>query len=101
MAYSCCFSLGGSLDFLEFLQKKFYNINFWLMNHCCDKFESENARWGSIYLNCAHYSSSWCYPISSNNIFPTYVWFLLQWGKRCLNFMTLHFATNLRAVKLK
>ena len=29
MAYSCCFSLGGNLDFLEFLQKKFYNIN------CC------------------------------------------------------------------
>ena len=29
MAYSCCFSLGGSLDFPEFLQKKFYNINYW------------------------------------------------------------------------
>ena len=28
MAYSCCFSLGGNLDFPEFLQKKFYNINF-------------------------------------------------------------------------
>ena len=28
MAYSCCFSLGGNLEFLEFLQKKFYNINF-------------------------------------------------------------------------
>ena len=28
MAYSCCFSLGGNLDFLEFLQKKFYNINY-------------------------------------------------------------------------
>ena len=27
MAYSCCFSLGGNLDFPEFLQKKFYNIN--------------------------------------------------------------------------
>ena len=23
MAYSCCFSLGGNLDFLEFLQKSF------------------------------------------------------------------------------
>ena len=23
MAYSCCFSLGGNLDFLEFLQKCF------------------------------------------------------------------------------
>ena len=22
MAYSCCFSLGGNLDFLDFLQKK-------------------------------------------------------------------------------
>ena len=28
MAYSCCFSLGGNLDFLDFLQKKFYNINY-------------------------------------------------------------------------
>ena len=28
MAYSCCFSLEGNLDFPEFLQKKFYNINF-------------------------------------------------------------------------
>ena len=23
----CCLSLGGNLDFLDFLQKKFYNIN--------------------------------------------------------------------------
>ena len=29
MAYSCCFSLGGYLDFPEFLKKKFYNINYW------------------------------------------------------------------------
>ena len=28
MAYSCCFSLGGNLDFIDFLQKKFYNINY-------------------------------------------------------------------------
>ena len=28
MAYSCCFSLGGNLDFPELLQKKFYNINY-------------------------------------------------------------------------
>ena len=27
MAYSCCFSLGGNLDFPDFLQKKFYNID--------------------------------------------------------------------------
>ena len=27
MAYSCCFSLWGNLDFPDFLQKKFYNIN--------------------------------------------------------------------------
>ena len=26
MAYSCYFSKGGNLDFLEFLLKKFYNI---------------------------------------------------------------------------
>ena len=29
MAYSCCFGLRGNLDFPEFLQKKFYNINYW------------------------------------------------------------------------
>ena len=30
MAYSCCFSSGGNLDFPDFLPKKFYNINyFW------------------------------------------------------------------------
>ena len=28
MAYSCCFSLRGNLDFPEFLQKKFYDINY-------------------------------------------------------------------------
>ena len=28
MAYSCCFSFVGNLDFPEFLQKKFYNINY-------------------------------------------------------------------------
>ena len=28
MAYSCCFGLRGNLDFPEFLQKKFYNINY-------------------------------------------------------------------------
>ena len=27
MAYSCCFTFGGNLDFPEFLQKLFYNIN--------------------------------------------------------------------------
>ena len=33
MAYSCCFSLGGNLDFLDFLQKKFYNIDYrWNIN---------------------------------------------------------------------
>ena len=29
IAFSCCFSLGGNLDFPEFLHKKFYNINYW------------------------------------------------------------------------
>ena len=27
MAHSWCFSFGGNLDFPEFLQNKFYNIN--------------------------------------------------------------------------
>ena len=29
MAYSCCFSQRGKLDFLDFLQKKLYNIDYW------------------------------------------------------------------------
>ena len=29
IAFSYCFSLGGNLDFPEFLQKKFYNIIYW------------------------------------------------------------------------
>ena len=28
MAISCCFGLRGNLDFPDFLQKKFYNINY-------------------------------------------------------------------------
>ena len=28
MTYSCCFGLRGNLDFPDFLQKKFYNINY-------------------------------------------------------------------------
>ena len=30
MACSSCFSFGGNLYFPEFLEKKFYNINYWL-----------------------------------------------------------------------
>ena len=29
MVYPCCFGLRGNLDFSDFLQKKFYNINYW------------------------------------------------------------------------
>ena len=29
MVYSCFFGLKGNLDFPDFLQKKFYNINSW------------------------------------------------------------------------
>ena len=32
MVYSCFFGLRGNLDFPDFLQKKFYNINPW-SNH--------------------------------------------------------------------
>ena len=28
MDYFCCLSLGGNPHFLDFLQKKFYNINY-------------------------------------------------------------------------
>ena len=29
MAISCCFGLRGNLDYPDFLQIKFYNINYW------------------------------------------------------------------------
>ena len=29
MVYYCCFSLGGNLDFLDFTNKNFHNINFY------------------------------------------------------------------------
>ena len=29
ISYSCCFGLRGNLEFPDFLQKKFYNINYW------------------------------------------------------------------------
>ena len=29
MAYCCCLGLRGNLDFPDFLQKMFYNINYW------------------------------------------------------------------------
>ena len=32
MAISCCFGLRGNLDFPDFLQIKFYNINYWKRN---------------------------------------------------------------------
>ena len=31
MAISCCFGLRGNLDFPDFLQIKFYNINYWIL----------------------------------------------------------------------
>ena len=36
IAYSCMFSLGGNLDFLDFLQKMFYHINYWWRNYFSD-----------------------------------------------------------------
>ena len=33
MANSCTFSYGGNLDFLDFLPKKFYNIDYWNENN--------------------------------------------------------------------
>ena len=32
MAYSCCFSLGGNQDFLDYLPKNFYNINYRILH---------------------------------------------------------------------
>ena len=33
MSYSCCFSLGGNLDFIDFLQKRFYNFDYWSQSY--------------------------------------------------------------------
>ena len=33
ISYYCCFGLRGNLEFPDFLQKKFYNIIYWL--HIC------------------------------------------------------------------
>ena len=35
MTYYCCFGLRGNLDFPDFLQKKFYNINYWIGQWLC------------------------------------------------------------------
>ena len=32
ISYSCCFGFRGNLEFPDFLQKKFYNINYWSFN---------------------------------------------------------------------
>ena len=52
MAYSCCFSLGGNLDFQEFPPKKFYNINYRRRRSSCSKDSSclPEAR-GSLAAN--------------------------------------------------
>ena len=31
MAYFCCFGLRGNVHFPDFLQKKFYTMNYWMM----------------------------------------------------------------------
>ena len=43
MTNSCCFSCGGNLDFPEFLQKKFYSINYWFSGQIGNKFSSLTA----------------------------------------------------------
>ena len=44
MAYYCCFSSGGNLDFPEFPPKKFYNINYWsLFRNCFFQVHAENG----------------------------------------------------------
>ena len=42
MAISCCFGLRGNLDFPDFPQKKFYNINYWL-NLRKDRYQLSDA----------------------------------------------------------
>ena len=44
MDHSCCFSLGGNLDFLDFLQKKFYNIDCWAV---CLNLDDDKLFFGS------------------------------------------------------
>ena len=41
--YTCCFGLRGNLEFPNFLQKKFYNINYReqsSMNFCCNLYDT-------------------------------------------------------------
>ena len=52
MAHSCCFSLGGNLDFPEFLQKKFYNINY-RPKKLYDNFLEKKNNWITIHLKGA------------------------------------------------
>ena len=46
-ANSCCFGLRGNLDFPDFLQKQFYNINYWPTKSQLD-LPLQIRRWKSV-----------------------------------------------------
>ena len=48
ISYYCCFGLRGNLEFPDFLQKKFYNINYWLINFELVRMLNDNK---SLILN--------------------------------------------------
>ena len=47
MVYYCCLSLGGNLDFLNFLQKKCFNINY-----CSHSFQFCHVKLSSVQTGC-------------------------------------------------
>ena len=85
MAYSCCFGLRGNLYCPDFLQKKFYNINHWLMwnivgygNFCiCSYQGAKNKEEGffGIYENLV---GTLCVPLTAPSWWTNKMWQLLS-----------------------
>ena len=80
MAYSCCLSLGGNLDFPEFRQKKFYNIN----NRKSFLFVNATRTNEISIRGCATFSKNGPFPASNFFIFVFSI--QLTVNKRSINF---------------
>ena len=64
MTYSCSFSLGGNIDFLDFLQKKFYNTVYWRLR---PKFLT-SSNIASLFLS--RLTQDWVLPLNPAESFP-------------------------------
>ena len=53
MAICCCFGLRGNLEFPDFLQKKFENINYWF----CGKFCLQQCHCYAMTINLIQFQS--------------------------------------------